>query len=129
MKIKLNSVQKNHYESIKWLLDSDKNVGNGRSFLMAVTFLKIAIENPGKEVQVFDHVGYIPVTRSREMILSMINEIIQKDDSLKNRVQIIHSRGALKVDQIKYIEFDIEEVEYYHERTHSALPSKFQVIK
>jgi hypothetical protein len=53
--IPLLSHQSKHKESVKWLISSEGNSQDGRSFLMAYLYIEIAMENPGIAIYYTDH--------------------------------------------------------------------------
>jgi len=54
--IELSKLQKKNLPAIEWLISDDrKDRCSGRSFLLAVAFIKKAMQNPGRRVRVFDH--------------------------------------------------------------------------
>ena len=53
--LKLTYEQKKHLETLKWLVDVDKNAATGRTTLLAIAFLETAFENPNKKIYIFDH--------------------------------------------------------------------------
>lgn len=67
----LNSWQKKHYESVRWLLTDGpiearrsmpgaqvcKNRQRGRSYLMHYIFIEEALKYPGREILTIDHYG------------------------------------------------------------------------
>jgi len=54
-KIVLSPKQKEYLPALEWLFLGAGNRGEGRTFLMAYVFIQKALNNPGKEIKVFDH--------------------------------------------------------------------------
>lgn len=79
----LNQKQKLHYEAIKWLLSPKKFCGEGRTRLMSVIFLEIALENRNTEIKVFDHSGL------QEIILEDIIKIFDELSLEKYNLELI----------------------------------------
>jgi len=53
--IRLTKTQKKHKEAVKWLVDYMCNRGAGRSYLLAVCFMEMAIEHQGMWIRVWDN--------------------------------------------------------------------------
>lgn len=72
--LRLNKRQKDAKEHIRWLLDDGelkdtphgalvgKNRQSGRSTLLAIVFIEMAMASPGREFFFFDHLGANPVS-------------------------------------------------------------------
>jgi hypothetical protein len=91
----LTKVQLKHYSSIRWLLDDGepkklmdgeeflgfipKNRQSGRSMLMAIIFINMAMERPGEMIRVFDHTGE---PKADQNMMFRIQEILKNDPVL-----------------------------------------------
>jgi len=80
----LRPEQRIRYEEVKWLLDDINNRQTGRSYLMALAFIEIAAENPGKWIRCFDHYGNFVSNRYMiETIVSVFKDLSIKDSQLQ----------------------------------------------
>jgi hypothetical protein len=84
--IKLNPIQQDYFNAINWLID-ERCVGEGRTHLLAVCFIKQAFQNPGKRIQVFDHFKPESIESSRRM-MKLIAEILEHSPRIRNRFRI-----------------------------------------
>ena len=66
----LTPIQKEHFDSICWLLDFNGRQ-RGRSYLMALGFIHVAILNPGRLIQTWDH----PIGNNEGVLLPNNNTI------------------------------------------------------
>ena len=94
MKIKLTKKQEKYAEAIEWLLDPNGPRAEGRTFLMAYTFIKLALQNRGTWIQVFDHFAPAPITK--KFLLNQIINIVCTDKKLLEEFQIRHSVFAFR---------------------------------
>jgi len=68
---------------IEWLLDdwldpiNLNNRATGRSFLMAVIFIRMAQKSPGRWIEIFDH---FPHPRNRKFMLDSVSRLAQKEN-------------------------------------------------
>lgn len=53
----LSPIQEKHLESILWLISSKERL-SGRTRTLAYAFIKTAINNPGLDIPLFDHLTY-----------------------------------------------------------------------
>jgi hypothetical protein len=75
---KLTLTQKQHIQSIRWLLDPTEHIGEGRSKLLAITFIEMAIRNPNGCICVYDHFqGHNQIGRSN--MLKIIKSIMDDE--------------------------------------------------
>ena len=79
IKIRLTKEQEKHFKTIEWLLDFNENIATGRSYLMAITFIKMAFKYPNRWIQVFDH---FPSKMGSERLLDTIKSIISQNKEL-----------------------------------------------
>lgn len=88
--IKLSEEQKKYHEAVKWLLDPVGNRARGRTFLMAMVFIELAIEDRGRWVTFFDH---FPDKQATDYFLtSEIDRIVNSSDDLKGKIEIGRNR-------------------------------------
>lgn len=74
IKIELNKDQKKYLPAIQWLI-SDRRA-TGKTYLLAVAFIMKAIENPGRQIQIFDHIPRIRLN----YLLDTIQMIVGSDN-------------------------------------------------
>jgi len=84
IKIKLTKEQKKHLETIRWLVDFNENIAEGRSFLLAIAFIEMAIKYKNRWIQVFDH---FPAKQATDRLLFTIKNIISQDKKLLERTE------------------------------------------
>lgn len=98
MKIELTKEQKKHLESLEWLINGNRN--SGRTYLLAITFIRRAIDNPGMWIQIFDH---YPTQQAKEHLLDLIKMIICQDGIIFKNAEF--RRGEFKINnKLKYHE-------------------------
>lgn len=61
-------------KALDWLLDPD-NRNEGRTYLMAITYINIALKNPGQVISVIDH---HPRQESAKLMLNTIHNIVKQ---------------------------------------------------
>ena len=93
MKINLTKEQRKHLKTIDWLLDFHKNIGMGRSYLMAVGFIKMALRHQGMWIDIFDH---FPTLQAKERLLVTIKGLISADKKLLERTEF--KQGSFKIN-------------------------------
>ncbi len=76
MEIELTKPQLKYLDAIRWLLEGHTNFGSGRTFLMAVVFIEMALASPGRKVYVFDN--GLPLNRC-EFVLNTVKAILPKE--------------------------------------------------
>ncbi len=92
--IRLTPTQLEHYKSIEWLVSSPRC--QGKSYLLAVCFLKRAIRELGTYIKVFDHYHSY---ESNKRLLTTIGRIFSEQGMDKNyKFYMSPSAGTFKVD-------------------------------
>ena len=91
----LQSIQKEHLNSIRWLIGSGR--GSGRSFLLAWVFIEYAISNCGVWVRVWDHHDS---HRSRHWVLQSVRYIL-RNSRLRNQVSYKEDSFMIKAPLIE----------------------------
>jgi len=86
MNFELNQGQEQHMKTLEWLLDIEKNNGSGRTHLMAVTFIKLAQNKPGKWIKVFDHYPGTSIKKGN-MMIRYLKSIISNDKKLMKKTE------------------------------------------
>jgi len=76
VKMELTEDQKHRYETVEWLLDRHSNLGTGRTTLMAIAIINIAIKHPGQRIDIFDHVDAIFAQR---YMVNVIQNILSEN--------------------------------------------------
>lgn len=71
----LSPGQRQYLGAIEWLLDFNMNPRQGRTFVMAIAFIKMAMRHPGQAVRVFDH---HPSYMATENVMRTIYNILSK---------------------------------------------------
>lgn len=82
--ISLTEEQRKHLKTIDWLLDFNENVATGRSYLLAIGFIRMAIKYPDRWIKVFDH---FPTQQANERLLLTIKQIISEDTGMIKRAE------------------------------------------
>lgn len=72
----LTTTQEEHLKAVKWLLDCNCFRASGRSYLMAVVFIDMAMRYPGQKICIYDH---FPAVQAKERILRLIKNIITSE--------------------------------------------------
>lgn len=67
-------------ETLDWLFDDRSNRAEGRTFIMAVAFIRQALRYPGRQVPIFDHI-HSPDTRMA--ILGYAQRLVDQDPRLQ----------------------------------------------
>ncbi len=94
--IKLTKKQTKHKGAFRWLLNPIGNRGDGRSFLMALTFVETATEYPNVEIKIFDH---FPHRHADRVLLDTVQEIIEGlPKKTRERFKISHCRNSIEYD-------------------------------
>jgi hypothetical protein len=83
--LQLTEGQRHRYETVEWLLDRKSNIGTGRTTLMALAFINIAIKNLGKPVKVFDHTGE---ELFNHRMIAEILRLIRTDQTLRKVLHV-----------------------------------------
>ena len=77
MNIKLSKKQEKYAEAFEWMLNDYDYRQEGRSYLMAVCFIKMALDNPNHWIRVFDH--WPPIT-GRNNLMSLVDSIVSQNN-------------------------------------------------
>jgi len=72
--MKITKLQNEHYNSIKWLLDGNNGRRIGKSSLMALVFIEIALKNRGQWIEVYDH---FPTFMAKNLMIQKIKDLIK----------------------------------------------------
>ena len=88
--------QKKHLVTIEWLVNFEENMRQGRTHLLAIAFVKRAINNRDRWIKVFDH---CPTMQAKDILLSYIKNIISKDKKLFERTEF--KQGYFKIKKLK----------------------------
>ena len=87
----LRDPQKWYYAAVKWLL-SPGNRGEGRTYLMAVAYVILAMENPNIEIRMRDHFGALGadsfIIQRVASILADLGEPIREKFHLRSHILI-----------------------------------------
>lgn len=81
IKYELTDLQKNWLDTLRKLLDPISHRRTGRSFVMAIVFIELALENAGGWVTVFDH--YNDYIKAKEHLINTIRHILRQDKKIK----------------------------------------------
>jgi len=84
LRFQLTEQQKQYLPVVEWLLDFHTNRATGRSYLMAVAFIRMALRHLGTPVRVFDH---HPTLRASRHVLQIIKDILAQDEELFKRCE------------------------------------------
>lgn len=89
--IQLTKDQEQKYPTIEWLLDPFSNYGSGRTQLMAIAFINLAINYPNREIHIFDHSD---LHNHYTFILSRVKQLISERED-KDKFYIKHSDNSI----------------------------------
>lgn len=103
----LTETQQKHLEAIEWLLDFNINIRSGRSYLMAVAFIRMAIRHPKQRVYVYDH---FPGQRDKERMLDSVRRII--DGICQGRADETKEQKKEKAEILARFKFGNDWLEY-----------------
>jgi len=81
---RLTEEQKKHFVTIEWLVNFEKNMGKGRTYLLAIAFVKRALEYQDRWIEIFDHNQNI---QAKKMLLSIIYDILNEDKELLEKTE------------------------------------------
>ena len=92
MKQQLTKDQEKYLPALKWLVNSP--IATGKTYLLATAFIECAVENPGKELVVFDH---FPGHRNQELLLQAIFNLWEHCLDFKNDFLLTLSSSRLTI--------------------------------
>ena len=84
--IELTPIQLKAKEVLEWLVDTNwRSKATGKTFLLAICFIELAIKNRGTWINVWDHGAWHP--RKEEFMLRYIENVLKEHyPDLKYRV-------------------------------------------
>ena len=94
--IRLTDAQLEYFDAIYWLLDDNIPITRavGKSYLMAVVFIQIALKHPDQWIYVTDHVLMLRLFKT--FMLEQIWSIIKRSPGdLKHRFKIHKTKVAI----------------------------------
>lgn len=98
----LTQLQEEYLPAIEWLLDVNSYRAQGRTYTMAVAFIKIAMKRPGMPVRVRDHHsvpngGFNPEQRRMMQLIEGILRLPENEEILK-RTYFNHRDGIIRIE-------------------------------
>lgn len=107
---KLTGIQKKYFDAALWFTDQHGCLAEGRTTLLAISFIIQAIRNPGSEIRFRDHIQ----TRSGESELEKsIRSIIERDSKFKNRLTINSLNSTITCKELDFIELRVEDFYFF----------------
>jgi len=97
LNIKLTEYQRKYFRGIKWLLDADSNLGYGRTFLMAIIYIDLALKYPNKWIYVSDHHSSLI---KNNWCFKAILELISRTPNLFNLCEFNTTTKSFKIKEI-----------------------------
>lgn len=93
MKYKLTKLQKQHLSSLEWLIDDSRAAG--KTFLLAVVFIKKALEYRERWIYPFDHFKE-GGAMAESVVMNEIKRIISQDKKILERAEF--RQGAFRIN-------------------------------
>lgn len=81
--VKLTELQQKHLASIEWLVSDNR--AEGKTFLLAVAFIRKALNNLGQWVYIFDH--FAEHKGGTDNLMFLIRTVLAKDKRLLNSTE------------------------------------------
>lgn len=72
----LTPLQKTRLSVLEWLIDEPGSKGTGRTHLLALAFIKIALIYPNNKIYVWDHHNF---NADKKRVVRLIHHILEKD--------------------------------------------------
>lgn len=107
---KLTEVQKKYFDAALWFTDQHGCLAEGRTTLLAISFIIQAIKNPGSEIRFRDH---IPTRNGESELEKSIRLIIEKDAKFKNRLTINSINSTITCKELDFIELRVEDYYFF----------------
>jgi hypothetical protein len=80
----LNPGAKRHLKSVRWLVKERQSTKHtGRTYVLALSFIEQALENPGRRIYTFDH-----FPNNKENMKNSISYIFTKNPDLAKNMQL-----------------------------------------
>lgn len=100
--LKLLEYQERHLETLLWLLDEKRHRGEGRNYVAAVAFIRIAMRYPGDKINVYDPTSS-ERRRNRQFFHTAVLPLCHKINEALGKIQSDYTfKAYLQAEQIEF---------------------------